>query len=744
MSHRTNERKLVVDVPDLRQFTIDFFTRFGATLRKVDRRKAGALRVSLRGELAEYFAAQEMTLAFQHVDQGDGQELVAYGSRVFDRMMTYVERSSALTVQQLPKRFHAGDELLQAVRPRNARVAGLKLSEQSRRYFAFTWHITYRADDKREELYTVVIDEDGRRIPLAPEGPEAEPTAVDPALEADNGAGARLAGFDLSSAMQDGEDDLLAVDESDPAAEPPARKLPPMTHLARHAEVARKYAIYHADLRCVSHEADILPRLHKTLSRLIGYYQQQIDEVYDAHDPEFEQRRRLEADLERKIAEEVENHRLRVGVVLSSYAIFEQPVAVADLTLATAEHAVNVRALRNLYTGEFERPHCHACGDEAIDVAIDAAGHLSCAACLHHCATCGDAQCAACGIHICPVCSQENCVGCSQPCWACGDRACADHVTRCPTCGDSVCHACQAECAACGVRQCTSHLRLDAVLATLDPASDGIDDAEQHALICRTCAVRCPGCQQFSAQNATCSASGQRFCQNCIVACVECGRQVGPGFYERHPATDAPVCLDCLTRCANCNAIVAGESECSACAMPCCPSCGQSCQQCGQLFCTDDVFRIEPCGHLLCAQDSVLCHIGHEAVCPICSPGCAICGDPFCAAHSVTCQQCQLDYCSTCVNEQAVCASCQSIGHDGEVVDLTDEPCVDHPAVAEVAPHYTWHRLTNRSYIIYLGRGPYMSAAVVTVRQTPTGGEVIGVRELELDDLLRINFWRET
>ncbi|MCB0050382.1 MAG: hypothetical protein KDE24_12670, partial [Caldilinea sp.] len=61
-------------------------------------------------------------------------------------------------------------------------------------------------------------------------------------------------------------------------------------------------------------------------------------------------------------------------------------------------------------------------------------------------------------------------------------------------------------CAACGERQCRSHLRADSVV--------GQDGAIE--LICPRCAVRCPGCQQFSAHTGVCDASGQRFCANCL------------------------------------------------------------------------------------------------------------------------------------------------------------------------------------------------------------------------------------
>ena len=181
------------------------------------------------------------------------------------------------------------------------------MQEQAQWLFVFHWRITYRADDKRQELYSVVVDEDGRRVPLV-----GEPGA---------GGQGQPPGLDLAQLLADGAPPALERNEEGHVLPP---KLLPLGHLTRLAEAARRYAIYHADLRCVTHEAEILPRLHKSLNRLIGYYQQQIEEVYDSHDPDGEKRRALEADLNRKIAEEVENHRLHVQVELIGYVALER------------------------------------------------------------------------------------------------------------------------------------------------------------------------------------------------------------------------------------------------------------------------------------------------------------------------------------------------------------------------------------------------------------------------------------
>ncbi len=59
---------------------------------------------------------------------------------------------------------------------------------------------------------------------------------------------------------------------------------------------ACKIAIYHADFRC-THEADVLRALPYA-EPADNLLRQQIEEVYDSHDPTGEKRRALEVDLE--------------------------------------------------------------------------------------------------------------------------------------------------------------------------------------------------------------------------------------------------------------------------------------------------------------------------------------------------------------------------------------------------------------------------------------------------------------
>ncbi|MEZ4869920.1 MAG: hypothetical protein R3C14_51815 [Caldilineaceae bacterium] len=684
---------------ELSDFTQAFFSTLGGEVQQSARRKAlSPLEVALTGDLADHFGASALALTFQQSEQTPAQELVVHGSPVFDKMMGYLARRSNVTYQRLPLRHSGGEELLHAVRPVNAGIVGLRMQEQVQHLYVFNWHITYRADDKREEIYTVILDEEGQRVANAD-----EPGAAAQALK-------------LADLLADAEP---APAEKNEEGQPIPPRLPAMVQLVRLAESARKYAIYHADVCCVTHEAEILPRLYKTLNRLTTYYQQQIEEVYEAHDPSGEKRQALEVDLERKLAEEVENHRLRVQVDLFSYAVLQMPVAVAEMTLSDGQQEVGIRILRNRYTGALQLPVCYACGAAVKQLVLDRNGHVICDSCLQQCATCQEIVCQQDGVFVCPACGQENCDRCSRTCWACGERACAQHIDPCPVCGDEVCHSCQSACAACGVVQCRSHLRVDHVRQL----------AGETVLVCSECAIRCAGCEQYSAQIGICSSSGQRFCLDCLTPCSSCGALVGPGF--AHIIDGAAYCQRCLVECPTCQTLTTTPHRCPHCQESYCHACGGECVLCHQTFCRDHSHHYADCGHTVCYAHAGHCHQCDEALCPLCSTVCAICERYHCASHTTSCSRCGQLYCSSCIQANGLCETCAIIERQGEIVKLANEPCGHDERVAPLANEFTWRRARNQRYTIYWGYNTARRNALVVVAQREAGIEIVAATTID-------------
>ena len=150
----------------LLDFSTDFFTLFGAQITELEANSPQGLEVDLPPELVDHFGGPHLSLYFHGGEPRPGQELMAHGSRIFDRMLTLLEGRSAFTLLRLPQRVTGGEALLGALKPLNASIRDLRVQEGAQWLFVFHWRITYRADDKRQELYSVVVDEDGARVPL--------------------------------------------------------------------------------------------------------------------------------------------------------------------------------------------------------------------------------------------------------------------------------------------------------------------------------------------------------------------------------------------------------------------------------------------------------------------------------------------------------------------------------------------------------------------------------------------------
>jgi hypothetical protein len=451
----------------------------------------------------------------------------------------------------------------------------------------------------------------------------------------------------------------------------------------------------------VEHEAEILPRLYKAVERLSNYYAQQIEELAAASADKAEA---LQADLARKVAEEVENHRLRVYVELSSYAVVYLPTAAAELSISDGRREARLKVRLNRYTGHLERPGCHACSAPVSGAVLCRNGHVACDGCLRQCAVCNDVLCAACGTQPCSTCGRQLCEQCGQSCWACGERACAEHLGRCPSCGDTVCDVCRTPCAACGSLQCRSHLRADAVVHA--------EDGGSPRLVCTACAVRCPGCKQYSARMETCSLSGQRFCENCVDICSQCGKVVGPGFFVRN-AKGVVWCRDCARTCESCGKPTSESAACRTCGKGTCAQCANECHACKAIVCTDHARAGARCGHILCDHHAGVCSIGGEVVCKVCHQPCAICGRSACGHHLTICACCGREYCIDCVNVGLeVCRTCVD-ATVGPVVELMAEPVRTHKKVLPLARYGPWQKATNARFTIYACSGFFRNIFLV-------------------------------
>jgi hypothetical protein len=483
--------------------------------------------------------------------------------------------------------------------------------------------------------------------------------------------------------------------------------------MAKLANEARKHALFHADVRCAELEQAILPRLHKALSRLVTYYEEQIAEIYDRRDPARAEERRqvMREDLKRKIAEETENHRLRVRVRLFSFAMILSPTWRTEARLDNTRTALTVDIERDLYTGQLHPPPCHACGEKMASIGICDGGHVACPADLFTCSLCGQDRCTACGVRPCTVCGEFVCQACATSCQACGGWTCPEHSLRCPVCQDMICQACQGTCSVCGSRQCAIHLLADHI---------------SRELVCRTCAVTCPACEQPSAHTGTCAACGQVFCQQCLGTCCLCAKALCPAHSLRDNTTQERVCRACAVECALCHRMVARMGPCAICGASVCLGCLVTCTVCQETVCAAHCTVCAICGAAHCVRHIATCTICGRFLCTEHSLVCPDCDDVVCPQHTASCALCGQAYSSRSINAAGLCVMCAKLEKGLMVANMEDKAVARDKRVKPLVRGYTWRKASNRRYKVYLGQRTLGKALIVADSQD----QVIEVRTI--------------
>jgi len=101
MARKKAALKTPTDSP-LRQLALEFFRLFGAA---VQANGSGPITVALTPDLAAHFGKPTLSLVFSTAELSPYHDLVAYGSRVFDRMMAYIANHGSMAREALPAHF---------------------------------------------------------------------------------------------------------------------------------------------------------------------------------------------------------------------------------------------------------------------------------------------------------------------------------------------------------------------------------------------------------------------------------------------------------------------------------------------------------------------------------------------------------------------------------------------------------------------------------------------------------------
>jgi len=405
----------------MKSFAENFFRHFGAQVEP----QGDELIVHLPPDLADVFGKPRLYLVFAERDKtrdlSPVEDLLVYGSRTFDRMLTLLQDRGQVAQLYFPE-LHSARVAGEPQSPQplhNCHIVADYVTPRQDLLYVFNFRAVYVSDEKQEEFITVVLDGDAQPRPRAVE---------------------MLTNFDAS---------LLPTDQAVPTS---AAQLRAMLDAAAQAARAQ------IDARADELESVIQPRLEKVLLRLSRYYGRLLDEV-QSDDPAQDEALRadLQRDLELKTAEELERHQLRVTLTPLSYAVALAPFAQRRLSLATGHSQHVVELDQNLHTGQVAPVACHHCGEPLDSLALCDHGHTAHPACLDACCRCGRDVCHACGIRACAVCGDAVCADCIARCLHCDGWQCAQHVQFCAICGKAHCANHRFRCRCCDQVYCFQH-----------------------------------------------------------------------------------------------------------------------------------------------------------------------------------------------------------------------------------------------------------------------------------------------
>ncbi len=401
----------------MKSFARTFFTHFGANIEE----QRDEWVVELPPELVETFGKPRLYLVFPQPggearELSPTEDLLVYGSRTFDQMLALLAGRGETAHLHFPVTIAADGD---PVPLHNCRIIEREdLYSGDELYYIFHFRAIYLSDEKQEAFITIALDADGESVPDKVE---------------------MLTGIDQA---------LLAPDQ------PPQIESETLSAML---DSAVEIAYGQIEAEAAEIEKAVLLRLEKVLLRLSTYYSLLMAEIDTEDNTQTESLRAdLQQDLDRKIDDELERHRLRVTLTPISYALALVPFAEYRLHLATRHTQQIIVLKQNLHTGQvahfrFVEPDtladvdqpgpfaCHHCQNPIEHLALCDKGHAVHPYCLDTCHRCGRDGCHACGIQPCAICGEVVCVDCVVPCAHCEQWLCAEHIDTCAICGDSFC-----------------------------------------------------------------------------------------------------------------------------------------------------------------------------------------------------------------------------------------------------------------------------------------------------------------
>lgn len=361
---------------ELTQLARELFIHFDA---EVDGGEENRLHVALPASLHDHFGKTHLTLSLRALADAD---IISPSSPIFDRLASLLESRIRASHLALAASHDAPDALPGSIGPAERFDVTPTVEEVTDFALELMFRAAFIAEGRAESL---------RLVLLAPgKEPEIhEHSEVETLLEDED-----IALAELDSAQLPSEDALRA-------------------RLAEAMVAARDWTREASK----DHEGPLFEQLSRELGRLTTYYGELIAQAED----QDVRRKHLAAELDRRTAEEVANHRLSIELDALAYALILRPRTHFRYALHPELEPVDWAFDRA--EGTWHGPHCPVCHRSAMSADVcekDGDVHVTCQRCTESCSVCGTHVCTDHGLthgHL-------------------SEKAlCEDHVVWCSECG---------------------------------------------------------------------------------------------------------------------------------------------------------------------------------------------------------------------------------------------------------------------------------------------------------------------
>lgn len=404
------------------------------------------------------------------------------------------------------------------------------------------------------------------------------------------------------------------------------------------------------------------------LARIDRYYKNLLEEMAEDHDGRLgrDEARAVEAEHQRRRAEEERRHALKASVHPLQLVEFRALVQTAEWELATPAGRCGKIAARRALSGAGKWTlACPTCGQSPKELCVCRRDHVACAACANTCSVCGEQFCKQHGLSACHLDGDPACEEHARTCPACRRPHCTTHAGTCSEGGHAACTACLAPCGVCGRVVCATHA-----------FQSGPDAPKGGRRLCRECvvyceggsnepigrdeAVRCASCDKYvcASHQATCAVDQQVHCSKHLRRAdrsrrLACEKHRGQCEYEPHVI----LASDEVVACASCDTSTCEEH-------------GRVCSGDGLRHCRKHLARLNDTqGDYGCEQHRSLCHVDKRAYTATGTSPCPVCGKATCAEHQQECTWCGRVVCVPDMAANRRCSTCSQLKAEPDPAD---------------------------------------------------------------------------